>query len=57
MMKDSLPSPNTIYLRRLNRFIDVVYAVIFFHIISTYLPIIEERRLAGQTLWAVKPSL
>jgi hypothetical protein len=35
-------SPDGIYLQRLSRFIDVVYAVIFFHILSNYLPHFEE---------------
>lgn len=34
--------PDSFYLRRLSRFIDVVYAVIFFHIMSQYLPHFEE---------------
>ena len=33
--------PDNIYLRRLSSFIDVVYAVIFFHIMSQYLPHFE----------------
>ncbi len=42
-------APDTIYLRRLSRFIDVVYAVIFFHILSQYLPHFEEMT------WTEKP--
>lgn len=40
----SIPTidPDSIYLKRLSRFIDVVYAVIFFHIMSQYLPHFEE---------------
>lgn len=34
-------TPDAIYLQRLSRFIDVVYAVIFFHIMSQYLPHFE----------------
>ena len=34
-------TPDGIYLLRLSRFIDVVYAVIFFHILSEYLPHFE----------------
>lgn len=41
-MNTSTSTPDTIYLRRLSRFIDVVYAVIFFHILSTYLPSFED---------------
>jgi len=33
--------PENIYLRRLSNFIDVVYALIFFHIMSQYLPHFE----------------
>ena len=33
--------PDNIYLRRLSSFMDVVYAVIFFHIMSQYLPHFE----------------
>ncbi|WP_297707967.1 hypothetical protein [uncultured Eudoraea sp.] len=42
-------TPDTIYLKRLSRFIDVVYAVIFFHIASQYLPHFEEMT------WTEKP--
>lgn len=34
--------PDSIYLNRLRRFIDIVYAVIFFHMITNYLPLIED---------------
>ncbi len=48
-MSMSTNNPETIYLRRLSRFIDVVYAVIFFHILSQYLPHFEEMT------WTQKP--
>ena len=41
--------PDTIYLRRLSRFIDVVYAVIFFNMLTTYLPFVEDMN------WTDKP--
>lgn len=41
-MNTHVTSPDTIYLNRLRRLIDVVYAVIFFHIITNYLPLIED---------------
>ena len=41
--------PDTIYLRRLATFIDVVYAMIFFHMFTTYLPMIEDMS------WTAKP--
>ena len=41
--------PDSIYLGRLSRFIDVVYAVIFFHILSQYLPHFEDMT------WTEKP--
>ena len=40
--------PDSFYLRRLSRFIDVVYAVIFFHIMSQYLPHFEEGTWMGK---------
>ena len=48
-MSTLINNPDTIYLRRLSRFIDVVYAVIFFHILSQYLPHFE------QMTWTEKP--
>jgi uncharacterized membrane protein len=48
-MSNFTNNPDTIYLRRLSRFIDVVYAVIFFHIVSQYLPHFEEMT------WTEKP--
>lgn len=42
-------NPENIYLSRLSRFIDVVYAVIFFHLLSKYLPHFEEMT------WTEKP--
>lgn len=48
-MNTSNITPDTIYLQRLSRFIDVVYAVIFFHIVSQYLPHFEEMT------WTEKP--
>lgn len=41
--------PDQISLRRLSNFIDIVYALIFFHLIVTYLPKIENMA------WADKP--
>ncbi len=41
--------PDTVYLRRLTTFIDVVYALIFFHMFSSYLPQIEDMA------WTSKP--
>jgi hypothetical protein len=38
-----------IYLQRLSTFIDIVYALIFFHMFTTYLPIIEDMS------WMAKP--
>lgn len=43
------PKTESIYLRRLGNFIDVVYAVIFFHIVSQYLPHFEDME------WTEKP--
>jgi hypothetical protein len=48
-MNTSTITPDTIYLSRLSRFIDVVYAVIFFHIVSQYLPHFEDMT------WTEKP--
>ena len=48
-MKPEIIAPDSIYLRRLSRFIDVVYAVIFFHLLSKYLPHFEEMT------WTDKP--
>lgn len=41
--------PDTIYLNRLSRFIDVVYALLFFHLIINYLPAFEDMQ------WTQKP--
>ena len=41
-MKQEPIDVDSVYLQRLSRFIDVVYAVIFFHILSTYLPNFED---------------
>jgi uncharacterized membrane protein len=48
-MKQKETTSDIIYLKRLSRFIDVVYAVIFFHILSTYLPNFEDMS------WLQKP--
>lgn len=48
-MNNNSITPDSIYLTRLSRFIDVVYAVIFFHILSTYLPNFEDMA------WIQKP--
>ena len=48
-MNSIVNAPESIYLSRLSRFIDVVYAVIFFHIVSRYLPHFEEMT------WTHKP--
>ena len=48
-MNNNSITPDSIYLTRLSRFIDVVYAVIFFHILSTYLPNFEDMA------WMQKP--
>ena len=42
-------TPDTIYLKRLSRFIDVVYALLFFHLIINYLPTFEDME------WTHKP--
>ncbi|WP_298533259.1 hypothetical protein [uncultured Algibacter sp.] len=41
--------PDSIYLNRLRRFIDIVYALIFFHLVNNYLPLIEDME------WSHKP--
>jgi len=41
--------PDTVYLRRLTTFIDVVYAVIFFYMFSNYMPQMEDMA------WLSKP--
>lgn len=48
-MNDNANAPDSIYLRRLSRFIDVVYALIFFHMLTTYLPFVEDMK------WSHKP--
>ncbi|MGB5172145.1 MAG: hypothetical protein WBN69_11990 [Eudoraea sp.] len=48
-MSTKTNDPNGIYLKRLSNFIDIVYALIFFHLIVTYLPKIESME------WASKP--
>ena len=48
-MDTTVKAPDNIYLNRLSRYIDVVYAVIFFHILSLYLPHFEEMT------WTEKP--
>ncbi len=48
-MDQETAMPDSIYLNRLSRFIDVVYALIFFHMLTTYLPIIEDME------WSHKP--
>ncbi len=48
-MNQQILTPDTIFLNRLSRFIDVVYALIFFHMLVTYLPIIEDME------WSHKP--
>ncbi len=48
-MNNQTKAPDSLYLTRLSRFIDVVYAVIFFHIMSQYLPHFEEMT------WTEKP--
>lgn len=42
-------APETVYLQRLSRFIDVVYALLFFHLIINYLPTFEDMK------WMDKP--
>ena len=48
-MKTFPLSPVTVYINRLGRFIDVVYALIFFHMLTTYLPNFEDME------WTHKP--
>ena len=48
-MNQQFLSPDAIYINRLSRFIDVVYALIFFHMLVTYLPVIEDME------WSHKP--
>jgi hypothetical protein len=48
-MIETPTTPDSIYLNRLRRFIDIVYALIFFHLITKYLPVIEEME------WTHKP--
>ena len=39
---DETNTPDGIYLQRLRRFIDIIYALLFFHILIEYLPEFEE---------------
>lgn len=48
-MNTEKKAPETIYLLRLSRFIDVVYALLFFHLIINYLPTFEDMQ------WTQKP--
>jgi len=48
-MDQQIVSPDSIYINRLSRFIDVVYALIFFSIMSQYLPHFEDMT------WTEKP--
>ena len=48
-MDQQIVSPDSIYINRLSRFIDVVYALIFFSIMSQYLPHFEDMN------WTEKP--
>ena len=48
-MNSQTTSPDGIYLNRLSRFIDIVYALLFFHMLTNYLPIIEDME------WSHKP--
>ena len=48
-MKSQIVAPDTIYLIRLSRFIDIVYALLFFFMITHYMPIIEDME------WSHKP--
>jgi hypothetical protein len=48
-MNSPLISPEAIHINRLSRFIDVVYALIFFSIMSQYLPHFEDMN------WTEKP--
>ncbi len=48
-MGQETATPDRVYLNRLSRFIDVVYALLFFHMLTNYLPIIEDME------WSHKP--
>lgn len=48
-MNQQTTEPDSIYLLRLSRFIDVVYALLFFHLIINYLPTFENME------WTNKP--
>jgi len=48
-MKSQIVAPDTIYLIRLSRFIDIVYALLFFFMITHYMPLIEDME------WSHKP--
>ncbi len=48
-MDQETATPDRIYLNRLSRFIDIVYALLFFHMLTNYLPIIEDME------WSHKP--
>ena len=48
-MNTSTSVPDSIYLQRLRHFIDIVYAVIFFHLMSEHLPHFEDMT------WTEKP--
>jgi len=48
-MNANTTEPDAVYLRRLTTFIDVVYALIFFHMFSSYLPQMEDMA------WTSKP--
>lgn len=48
-MDQHIVSPDSIYINRLSRFIDVVYALIFFSIMNQYLPHFEDMS------WTEKP--
>ena len=45
----TIMEPDSIYLRRLATFIDLVYALIFFHMFREYLPMAEDMA------WSAKP--
>ncbi len=48
-MNQATLDPDHIYLNRLSRFIDIVYALLFFFMITHYMPIIEDME------WSHKP--
>ena len=48
-MDQETATPDRVYLNRLSRFIDIVYALLFFHMLTNYLPIIEDME------WSHKP--